>query len=276
MGTAQENIINALGVKPEINVQEEIRTRIDFLKNIARSTKTKGFVLGISGGQDSALAGKLAQIAVHELNDEQKEIDYRFVALLLPYGTQADATDAGIIAYDFIEADEVQEFNIKAAVDAFAETFNATNGDSLPDYHKGNVKARIRAVTQYAYAGDQGLLVLGTDHAGEAVSGFFTKFGDGAADVLPLAGLDKRQGKALLRELGAPDFVIKKAPTADLLDKTPGQADETELGVTYNQLDDYLEGKPVPVDTQEKIEARYNATEHKRQLPITIFDTWWK
>jgi NAD+ synthase len=120
------------------------------------------------------------------------------------------------------------------------------------------------------------LLVIGTDHAAEAVTGFFTKYGDGGADILPLTGLTKRQGRLLLKELGAPEKLYLKAPTADLLDNKPQQTDETELGITYEELDDYLEGKKVSGNVSEKIEARYLVTQHKRNLPASMFDSWWK
>ncbi len=105
---------------------------------------------------------------------------------------------------------------------------------------------------------------------------FFTKFGDGACDVAPLFGLTKGQGKELLKELGAPEFLYTKVPTADLEDDKPGLPDEEALGMTYEQIDAYLEGKPLEAELTEKLEARYAATEHKRQTPVTVYDTWWK
>jgi NAD+ synthase len=277
MTTLQEQIIQTLGAKPSIDAAQEIQERVNFLKQFTLNAGTKGFVLGISGGQDSALAGKLAQIAAEQLRAETGDDSYQFLALLLPYGIQKDAADALTIAKDFIKADRVVNFNIKDTVDAFQDTFNAAGDvETLTDYHKGNIKARVRMTTQYAYAGQRGLLVVGTDHNSEAVSGFFTKFGDGGADILPLAGLNKHQGKELLRLLDAPEFVITKAPTADLLDVVQQQPDETELGITYEVLDNYLEGETVAADAAEKIETRYLKTEHKRQLPVTITDTWWK
>ena len=149
-------------------------------------------------------------------------------------------------------------------------------GAPLGDYHKGNVKARMRMIAQYAIGGQEGLLVIGTDHAAEAVTGFYTKYGDGGADLLPLSGLTKRQGKALLKELGADERLYLKVPTADLLDEKPGQADETELGIGYDELDDYLEGKTVDRDIAEKIEKRYLISQHKREMPASLFDEWWK
>lgn len=275
----QDQIIETLGVKSTIDPATEIRTRVDFLKDFARGTGARGFVLGISGGQDSTLAGKLAQIAVNELNDEIDGVDFTFLPVFLPHGVQADAADAKL-AVDFFEATQTPiEFNIAEPVAAFKTQYDThvdVLGAELSDYAKGNVKARLRAVTQYALASELKLLVIGTDHAAEAVTGFFTKFGDGAADILPLSGLSKRQGKALLQELDAPEVFYTKKPTADLLDAVVGQPDETELGITYDQLDDYLEGQDVPTAVADLIEGRYLMTEHKRQQPVTPFDTWWK
>lgn len=269
----QERIIKDLNVKPEIDPKREITNRVSFLKNYLKKSGAKGFVLGISGGQDSSLAGRLAQLAVEDARNEG--YDAKFIAVRLPYGVQKDEEDAQA-ALDFIKADKEFVFNIKTAVDAAETEFNSIDTKPLSDYQKGNVKARMRMIAQYAIGGEEGLLVIGTDHAAEAVTGFFTKYGDGGADILPLSGLSKRQGRALLKELGAEERIYLKIPTADLLDQKPGQADETELGITYDELDDYLEGKKVSAEAAEKIEKRYLVTEHKRQLPATIFDEWWK
>ncbi|TWD97568.1 NH(3)-dependent NAD(+) synthetase [Neobacillus bataviensis] len=270
----QAQIMKDLNVNPSIDPKEEIRKRIDFLKDYLVKTKAKGFVLGISGGQDSTLAGRLAQLAVEELRTEGTAAT--FIAVRLPYGVQQDEEDA-MRSLAFIRADREEVFNIKNAVDEVQNEYNASiKGDQLSDYHKGNVKARMRMIAQYAIGGMEGLLVIGTDHAAEAVTGFFTKYGDGGADLLPLTGLTKRQGKALLKELGADERLYLKVPTADLLDQKPGQADETELGITYDELDDYLEGKPVSPEIAEKVEKRYILTEHKRRLPASMFDEWWK
>lgn len=270
----QERIINELHIQPKIDPKLEVQRRIQFLKEYLLKTKAKGFVLGISGGQDSSLAGRLAQLAVEELRAEGFEA--KFVAVRLPYGVQKDEDDAKK-ALDFIKADEEFIFNIEKAVNEVkAEYDRNTKGAALRDYHKGNVKARIRMIAQYAIGGQENLLVIGTDHAAEAVTGFYTKYGDGGADLVPLAGLTKRQGKELLKELGAEENIYLKVPTADLLDERPGQADETELGISYDELDDYLEGKTVSPKSAEKIEKRYLATQHKREMPANLFDDWWK
>lgn len=260
----QEQIIKTLGVQAEIDVNHEIMCRTDFLAMYLSRTGLKGFVLGISGGQDSLLAGLLAQRAVEQRRADGAEAEFH--AVLLPYDQQADREDA-LLAVETIKPDKVHDFNIKQGVDGLAADFEAAEGKPISDFDKGNVKARMRMIAQYALAGEYKLLVIGTDHAAEAVTGFFTKYGDGGADILPLSGLTKRQGKAMLRELGAPEQFMTKAPTADLLDGKPGQADEHELGLTYDVLDDYLEGKDVADDVAKKIEARYIATRHKRNLP---------
>jgi NAD+ synthase len=117
---------------------------------------------------------------------------------------------------------------------------------------------------------------VGTDHAAEAVTGFFTKYGDGGTDILPLTGLSKRQGRALLAELDAPERLYLKPPTADLLDHNPGQTDEANLGLRYEQIDDYLEGLHVDDEVADAIEKRFLATEHKRRVPASMFDEWWR
>lgn len=274
MREIQQQIMKELAVQSKIDPKSEIEKRVEFLKSYIKKTNANGFVLGISGGQDSSLAGRLAQLAVEQLRSEG--LDAKFFAVRLPYGVQKDEEDAQR-ALKFIQPDESYSFNVKEAVDAVKVEYDQSiGGEELRDYHKGNVKARMRMIAQYAIGGQANLLVIGTDHAAEAVTGFFTKYGDGGADLLPLSGLTKRQGKALLQELGAEERIYLKVPTADLLDQKPGQADETELGITYDELDDYLEGKEVSDEVAEKIEKRYLVTEHKRQLPATMFDEWWK
>ncbi|ARK30826.1 ammonia-dependent NAD(+) synthetase [Halalkalibacter krulwichiae] len=276
MSINQAKIISDLKAIPSIDPKVEIRKRVSFLKDYLLHTGANGYVLGISGGQDSTLAGKLAQIAINELNSDQKEELYSFYAVRLPYGTQQDEEDAQD-AIRFIEPTKAITVNIKEAVDASVEAFSkATGGELLSDFNKGNTKARERMKVQYDLAAHYGCLVIGTDHAAEAITGFFTKHGDGACDLTPLFGLTKRQGQSLLIELGAPEHLFKKAPTADLEDDKPGLPDEVALGMTYDQLDDYLEGKEVASEIAEKIEKRYVLTEHKRQTPVTMFDSWWK
>jgi NAD+ synthase len=278
MTSLREHILADLGVKPVIVAKVEITRRVGFLKDYLRSTPAAGYVLAISGGQDSALAGRLCQLASQELRAEGHPAT--FVAVRLPYGAQADEEDAQI-ALRFIQPDRSVTVNVKQSADAVAAEATAglreLLGDEpgLRDFVRGNIKARERMVIQYAIAGQLNLLVVGTDHAAEAVTGFFTKYGDGGADLTPLTGLTKRQGAALLQELGAPASIWQKVPTADLEDDRPALPDEVALGLSYAQIDDYLEGTDVTSDVAAKLESVYQATRHKRALPVTPLDTWW-
>lgn len=273
--TLQNDIISELGVKPDIDAKEEIRRSIDFLKDyLTKHSFLKTLVLGISGGQDSTLAGRLAQMAIEELRVETGRNDYQFIAIRLPYAIQADEADAQK-ALAFIRPDKTLTINIKEAVDGQVSALEAA-GVEISDFNKGNIKARQRMVSQYAVAGQLNGAVVGTDHAAENITGFFTKFGDGGADILPLFRLNKRQGKALLKELGASASLYEKIPTADLEENKPGIADEVALGVTYKDIDDYLEGKEISNQAKEKIETWWYKGLHKRHLPITVFDDFWK
>lgn len=273
MRELQAEIIKELGVKPEIDPAAEIRDRVDFLKDYLKSARAFGFALGISGGVDSTLGGRLAQMAVEELRAEGT--DAKFVAVQLPHGVQRDAADAQA-AVDFIAPDEDYTVNIADAVSAVDKSIAESGYQQLSDFNRGNVKARMRMIMQYALAGDRHLLVIGTDHAAEAITGFFTKHGDGGVDLVPLAGLNKRQNKELLRELGAPEKLWAKVPTADLLDEQPQRSDEDELGLEYDQIDDYLEGKDIDPAAAEALEHRYMVSRHKRTTPATPQEDWWR
>lgn len=273
MNPMQARIIYDLNVQPAIVPADQIRMRVDFLKEYLLASGAAGFVLGISGGQDSSLAGRLCQLAAEELRGAGHVAE--FTAVRLPYHVQADEDDAQL-ALTFIKPDRSVTFNIKRGVDGVEAEYADAMGAAMTDFTKGNVKARSRMIAQYAIAGQSSLLVVGTDHAAEAVTGFFTKFGDGGADILPLTGLTKRQGRSLLEHLGAPERLYLKAPTADLLDHTPGQTDEANLGLSYTQIDDYLEGKEVDPEVADAIQLRYIATQHKRTVPVTPFDDWWQ
>lgn len=304
MRELQQKIIEEMGVRPEVDPAEEVHRRVRFLADYLQSTGAAGFVLGISGGVDSTTAGRLAQLAVEKARAELGVTDAvvmggpvlrggeapkptvetlpkpsrenpQFTAVRLPYNVQADEAEAQQ-AMDFVDADIDRTLNIAAGVDGVAEAFAEATAEPITDYNKGNVKARVRMVAQYALAGQHGQLVVGTDHGAESVTGFFTKFGDGGADVLPLFGLNKRQVRAVAKELGAPEVLWAKVPTADLLDGNPGRADEDELGLSYEHIDDYLEGRQVPEDVAEKIEAIWLRSRHKRTTPVTILEDWWR
>lgn len=273
MRELQAQIIAELGVSPQIDPEREAQRRVDFLSDYLKATHTAGFVLGISGGLDSTLAGRLAQLAVEKLRED--EIEAEFVAMRLPHGIQHDEADAQA-ALEFIQPDRVITYDVAPAVRGFESAYGAATGEQLTDFTRGNTKARVRMTAQYAVGGDHNLLVIGTDHAAESVTGFFTKFGDGGADVLPLGGLNKRQNRQVLAYLGASEQLVGKVPTADLLDENPGRTDEDELGLRYDDIDDFLEGKDVPEEVARKIESTFLRTRHKRTVPVTPADEWWR
>ncbi len=277
MNELQSRIIKELKAMPEINPEQEFRRSVDFMKGyLKKHSFLKSLVLGISGGQDSTLCGYMAQTAVNELNEEAGEQDrYKFIAVRLPYGVQLDEQDCQD-ALDWIKPSMTVTVNIKESVDASVKAVEEATGNKLSLFLKGNVKARERMKVQYDLAGMYAGAVLGTDHAAEAITGFFTKHGDGACDLAPLYRLNKRQGKAILKLLGCPEHLYLKTPTADLEDDKPQIPDEVALGVTYDMIDDYLEGKELPAKEASIIEGWFVKTEHKRYGPITVFDDWWK
>ncbi|PSU44891.1 NAD(+) synthase [Photobacterium frigidiphilum] len=275
-----EQLIRAeMHVLPEIDVDFEIQRRIAFIQKKMKISGCKSIVLGISGGVDSTTCGRLAQLAVNGLNDESNSSTYQFIAVRLPYGEQHDEHEAQM-ALSFIKPSHSVSVNIKDGVDGIhASTLFALKGTGLTpesdakiDFVKGNVKARARMIAQYEIAGLVGGLVLGTDHSAENITGFYTKFGDGACDLAPLFGLNKRQVRLIASKLGAPDVLVKKVPTADLEELAPQKADEDALLVSYDQIDDFLEGKTVDSEVSERLISIYKMTQHKRQPIPTIYD----
>ena len=273
----QTDIIAEMRVLAEIDVDFEIRRRVDFIKRQLELSGQKSLVLGISGGIDSCTCGKLAQLAVEELN--QAAGDYRFIAVRLPYATQADEADAQA-SIDFIQPSHSLTINVQAGSDAIHQSvMQALESEGLgqvddnrQDFAKGNVKARMRMVAQYEVAGLLGGLVLGTDHSAENVTGFYTKYGDGACDLVPLFGLNKRQVRQLAADLGAPEKIITKTPTADLETLAPSKADEASLGLTYDQIDDFLEGREIDADAAARLIRIFIRTAHKREPIASIYD----
>ena len=266
-------------VLQDIDPAYEIERRTAFIKHHLQNAGMHCLVLGISGGIDSATCGRMAQLSVQQLREETGDERYRFIAVRLPYETQLDEEDAQR-SLAFIQPDESVTVNVKSGADGIHDAATAALDASelLPDsadaidFAKGNVKARVRMTIQYDIAAMLGGLVLGTDHSAENVTGFYTKWGDGACDLIPLFGLNKRQVRQLATTMGAPESLVQKTPTADLECLAPQKADEDALGVSYDQLDDYLEGKPVDDGVAKRINAIYNHTQHKRQPIPTVYD----
>jgi len=274
----KQAIIDEMRVLPSIDSNTEITRRIDFIKAQIQVSGCKSLVLGISGGVDSFTCGRLAQLAAEKLRQETQTSDYQFYAVRLPYGAQKDEQDAQI-SLEAIGPDKILTVNIQAATDAVnqqvvdtLEQTDQSQSKEAVDFAKGNVKARVRMTSQYQIAGLVNGLVLGTDHSAENITGFYTKHGDGACDLAPLFGLSKRQVRQLAHSLGAPDSIVNKTPTADLECLSPQKEDEAVLGLSYDVIDDFLEGKEVSAANQQRLIDIYNKTQHKR-LPIaTVYD----
>lgn len=273
MSNRQAEIAAALDVVPpfadEAALLTEIERRKSFIKDCLRNSGLKVLVLGISGGVDSLTAGRLAQLSVEELRKESGDAGYRFIAVRLPHGTQHDEQDAQA-SLRFIQADEQDTVNIADSVRGLGDQVSHLHGlsDARRDFVVGNIKARIRMVAQFAIANANNGLVIGTDHAAEAVMGFFTKFGDGACDLAPLSGLVKGQVRAIARQLGAPENLVLKVPTADLEELRPGKPDEEAHGVSYSEIDAFLHGQQVRDEAYQIIVRAYDNTRHKRELPL--------
>ena len=275
----EKEIRDSMHVLPKIEPSYEIERRIEFIQQKLIDSGIKKLVLGISGGVDSTTCGRLAQLAVEKLNQKRQINEYEFIGVRLPYGKQKDEHEAQL-AIDFIKPSHCVCVNIQNSVDEMRnETFQALeqNGillqnEGIVDFVKGNMKARSRMIAQYEIAGLLGALVLGTDHSAENITGFYTKFGDGACDLAPLFGLNKRQIRQIAKFLGAPDCLINKVPTADLEDLIPMKTDEEALQMTYDEIDDFLEGKFVCDDVKERLINIYYSTQHKRKPIPTIYN----
>jgi len=275
----KQQILKEMCVLGTIDIASEIQTRIDFLKRKLQEAYCHTLVLGISGGVDSSTTGRLCQLAVEQLNESEATEKYQFIAVRLPYAVQKDEDEAQL-ALQFIKPSHSVTVNVQTGADGIHNSTLAglqESGVQLPetanlDFIKGNVKARMRMIAQYEIAGLTGGLVVGTDHSAENITGFYTKHGDGACDLAPLFGLNKRQVRSLAKHLGAPALLVEKAPTADLEEDQPQLEDEIALGMTYDQIDDFLEGKPVAQEIEDKLIAIYQRTQHKRQPIPTIYD----
>jgi len=273
MDKEQQSILRTLGVANNFEVPVEVRRRVDFLRDYLCQASCRKFVLAISGGVDLLAAGLLAQAAVSELWADG--YNTQFIVVRFPYGEQADEIDAQK-SLGVIGPDRVVTVEIKPAADTTVEAVMAQGEDLVEParkhFHVGSIKARQRMIAEYALAGSTGGLVIGTGHAPEALVGYFTKFGDGAADILPLAGLTKRRVRSIAEHWGAPSELVFNVPTADLGSDAPLRPDEEVYGVSYEDIENFLEGKPVAEPTRQRILKTYRTSGRQRALPVMPTD----
>lgn len=229
----------------------EFENRVEFIKAVLADSGAKGIVYGNSGGKDSALVGILCKAACENT-----------VGIIMPCSTKRnydeDAVDAKEVAQQYsIETRTVDLTPVKEAEINALAGITELNNSAL-----SNMAPRIRMLTLYAIAASENRLVAGTGNRSEAYVGYFTKWGDGAHDFNPIADLTVNEIYEFLRYLHAPEFIIKKAPSAALFD---GQTDESEMGVTYAELDAYIAGNAVDKDKAEIIDRLHKVSEHKRK-----------
>ena len=236
----------------------EFENRVEFIKSVLADSGAKGIVYGNSGGKDSALVGILCKAACENT-----------VGIIMPCSTKRnydeDAVDAKEVAQQYsIETRTVDLTPVKEAEINALAGITELNNSAL-----SNMAPRIRMLTLYAIAASENRLVAGTGNRSEAYVGYFTKWGDGAHDFNPIADLTVTEIYEFLRYLHAPEFIIKKAPSAALFD---GQTDEREMGVTYAELDAHISGKNIAEDKSAIIERLHKISEHKRK-GVSKYDT---
>ena len=229
----------------------EFEKRVNFIKSVLSESGAKGIVYGNSGGKDSALVGILCKAACDNT-----------VGIILPCTSKRnydeDAADAKVVAKKYnIETRTVDLTPVKEAELKALDGVAVMNAAAL-----ANIAPRLRMLTLYAIAAAENRLVAGTGNKSEAYVGYFTKWGDGAHDFNPIADLTVTEIYEFLHYLDAPKCVIEKAPSAALFD---GQTDETEMGVTYGELDAYLSGGDIPEDKKIIVERMHKTSEHKRK-----------
>ncbi len=233
--------------------ESEVKSRVDFIKNILIESGAKGIVYGNSGGKDCTLASILCKMATENV-----------LGVMMPCHSKANYTT------DIEDAKAVSEqYNIKNITVDISSTKDALAKEILKNMEiskdaGSNVAPRLRMTTLYTIGASLGYLVCGTGNKSERHMGYFTKWGDGACDFNPIADLSATEVFEFLRYLKAPISIITKPPSAGLFE---GQTDETEMGVTYKQIDEFLETGKTEEKAMEIINLYHSRSEHKRVMP---------
>jgi NAD+ synthase len=227
---------------------------VDFIRNLLKTSGATGIVYGNSGGKDSALVGILCKMACANT-----------LGIQLPCGSKRnfneDLDDAAEVARQF--SIETKMIDLSAIKDLFINTIN--EDIDLNQTAITNIAPRLRMMTLYSVAATESRLVAGTGNKSEGYMGYFTKWGDGACDFNVIADLTVTEIYDFLKFLNAPENIIQKAPSAGLFDN---QTDESEMGITYAKIDDYILNGHVNDEDYMLIERFHKNSEHKRQMPI--------
>lgn len=240
-----------------MTTEEKILSTVNWLKDKVAETKSNGLLVGISGGIDSAVVANLIKLAAPD----------NCLGVILPiYNSEEDLTDANELSASCniktLTIDLSSEnWSIMDRVESEMKELFVKENQKMVD---ANMRARLRMTTLYAIANNLNYLVVGTDNAAELLTGYFTKYGDGGVDILPLANLLKSEVYEWGRYFNVPENILAKAPTAGLWE---GQTDETEMGTTYKYIDMYLQGKSIPEEDKAVIERLNERSEHKRTTP---------
>lgn len=246
-------------------MSEEIMKKIDktveWLRQQVKNSGTKGLVVGISGGVDSALVSFLVKKAFPDNS----------IGVILPCKSNPQDKEDALKVADVCNIEHV-EVDLTQAHESIINQVSSTlikRGDAHEVNMRSsdsNLRARLRMSTIYAIANAKNYLVVGTDNAAESFTGYFTKYGDGGVDILPISNLTKREVRQWSKAVGVPKEIVEKSPSAGLW---IGQTDEKEMGTTYDMIDDFLEGKEVPQKDKEIILKLHRISEHKRMMPPT-------
>ncbi len=239
------------------NYENEFKARVKFIKELLAACGASGIIYGNSGGKDCALVGILCKAAC----DDTKGV-------IMPCGSkrnyEMDTTDALTVAGAF----EIETITVDLAPVQLA-VIDALGSPELNSISKNNIAPRLRMTTLYAIAANENRLVAGTGNRSEIHMGYFTKWGDGAHDFNPISDLTVTEIYDFLRYLKAPQIIIDKAPSGGLFD---GQTDESEMGIAYADIDNYLLNGEVNPENKKIIDNFYGKSMHKRSLPTTYID----
>ena len=238
-----------------LNCKQEVETRVEWIKNLLKTTGAKGIVYGNSGGKDCTLVGILSKMATDNVT-----------GIIMPCESSRNFgidREHAILVGEKYDIPQI-EIDLTPVKQAFRNVLSDSIGDCAMAY--ANINPRLRMTTLYAYAYKNNLLVAGTGNRSEAMMGYFTKWGDGAYDINPIADLTVTEIYEFLEYLGAPRCVIDKAPSAALFE---GQTDEDEMGVTYAAIDRFLFTGEASDKDRKIIDRYHNASEHKRRMPLT-------